>query len=112
MTCAEHAASGSPAALAVRRLVWSAPTTTMTPEAPFARTDASATASTGGESRITQSKCSPRVARYSAHRFDPSSSAGLGGIIPAGNTQRFFTTVFRTASLGLQAEERKRQRAD
>ena len=91
MTCACTACSWSTAAFAVWRVVWSAPTTKITPEAAFASTDASATARTGGESMTTQSKCSPSVARYSLHRFDPSSSAGFGGIIPAGSTQRFWT---------------------
>jgi hypothetical protein len=69
----------------------------------LARIEASATASTGGESRITQSKPCLNEAKNSSQRFDPISSAGLGGIMPAGSTHRFCTGVLRIASLGLQS---------
>ena len=45
------------------------------------------TAITGGVSRSTQSKCCRKNTVKSLKRFDPSSSAGLGGCVPAGISQ-------------------------
>ena len=56
---------------------------------------------------MTQSKFWPSVAKNSSQRFDPSSSAGFGGIMPAGSTHRFCTDVLRIDALGLQSPTRR-----
>ena len=95
------APAARPRVFAACRLVISAPTTNTTPVALCATSAASVTAITGGESMITQSKCSFSDARKSRKRCEPSSSAGFGGIRPAGITHRPATLVLRMASLAL-----------
>src|SRR5213078_1707457 len=86
---------------AVVRLVISDPITNTTPVAMWPAIDESVTAMTGGVSMITQSTCSPSVLMNSLKRFEPSSSAGLGGIMPDGITQSPGTFEFLTDSLAL-----------
>ena len=71
--------------------------TTTDPSTFWARIDASVTRSEGGESNRITSKSAPSRSNRASNAALPTISAGLGGGLPQGNTERPSTSVPRIA---------------
>ncbi len=95
-TCTER--SARTAALSWARDVRPCRATNTTPSAWAATTAASVTGSSGGVSMTTRSTDPTATASRSAMALEPSSSLGLGGIEPLGNTDSPDGPYGRTAS--------------